>query len=56
MPNPFFDHPILNSPPMTILNSPPIKYWEFDELGNPHRRSLSAHVVPNSSRQSKEET
>lgn len=35
MPNPFFDHPILNSP-----YEYPKKYWELDEQGQPTQRII----------------
>ena len=35
MSNPFFDHPILNSPYKS-----PTKYWELDESGQPTQKSL----------------
>ena len=35
MPNPFFDHPILNSP-----YEYPIKYWELDGSGQPTQRII----------------
>ena len=50
MSNPFFDHPILNSP-----YEYPIKHWELDEAGQPtqkiidHRRS--AKFIVSSMRQ-----
>ena len=33
MSNPFFDHPILNSPYLC-----PQRHWELDELGQPTQR------------------
>ena|SRR2546421_7109147 len=35
MPNPFFDHPILNSP----YECPP-RHWELDELGQPTQQII----------------
>src|ERR1700740_3392868 len=35
MPNPFFDHPILNSP-----SACPTRHWELDEQGQPTQRII----------------
>lgn len=37
MSNPFFDHPILNSP-----YTPPTRYWELDENGQPTQKIIDA--------------
>jgi type III restriction enzyme len=46
MSNPFFDHPILNSP-----YAYPVRYWELDETGQPtqkiiERRRSAKFVTP----------
>ena len=35
MSNPFFDHPILNSPYVR-----PERHWEFDETGQPTQQTI----------------
>lgn len=35
MSNPFFDHPILNSP-----YAPPTRHWELDEAGQPTQKII----------------
>ena len=46
MSNPFFDHPILNSP-----YDPPIRHWELDDTGQPtqaiiERRRSAKFITP----------
>jgi type III restriction enzyme len=37
MPNPFFDHPILNSPYQC-----PLRHWELDEAGQPTQKTVES--------------
>jgi hypothetical protein len=38
MSNPFFDHPILNSP-----YECPMRYWELDETGQPTQKIIELY-------------
>ncbi len=40
MPNPFFDHPILNSP-----YEYPRRHWELDEDGQPTQQIVEFHTL-----------
>ena len=48
MSNPFFDHPILNSP-----YECPQRHWELDAEGSRRRRSSNTAAAPSSSRRSR---
>jgi len=47
MSNPFFDHPILNSP-----YERPQRHWELDEAGQPIQKIIEQGAAPNLSRRS----
>ena len=47
MENPFFEHPILNSP-----YEYPARHWELDANGQPTQRTIEARRGQDSSRQS----